>query len=425
MKNPTELSALPNELMHAIAGYLKPTDLLPLCLTSRQIHSICLEWIYRAITLENPVQIIRCCKTIVSRKEAAEAVRTLEIACYPGGYPLKNFFTTFVSAVSRIVSNLRVLDMCVPSLLLAIAHISFPRLHTCTLPVSPDIIRFLCINPRMASITIFPEGSRRFDWPLAPIHMPNLEHFDGPDIVACIVVPGSLVSRIALFWPDRPVLEFSRGLAAAASSKADLIELSNLVYSWNPDLLAAVAEHTPRIQFLQIRNMKDFSVPTRRRDQFFAAMDGVLPSLPCLIGLIIVESSSLRPMGIQWISEELDSEFEIVQRWGALSPVLTRLTLPSTTLWLRLGDNIWFPGDPAKEGPATVLCLKWLIKKVLTSSDLPVAYRLAAVVTGGEDGMVILEEALERDGVVPAFDISRNADGSTVISFPSLPLENS
>ncbi|KAJ6494026.1 hypothetical protein C8R47DRAFT_1118079 [Mycena vitilis] len=423
MENPTELSALPNELMHTIAGYLKPTNLLPLCSTSRQMHAICLEWIYRAITLENPAQIIRCCKAILSRKEAAEAVRTLAIVCYPG-YPLKKFFTTFVSAVSRIVSNLRVLDMCVPSLLLAIAHISFPRLHTCTLPFSPDIIRFLRLNPSMASITIFPEGSRRYDWPLARIHMPNLEHFDGPDVVACIVIPGSLVSRIALFWPDRPDLDFSRGLVAAASSKADLTELSNLVYSWNPNLLAAIAEHTPRVQFLQIRNLKDFSVASPRRDRFFTAMDGVLPSLPCLIGLIIVESSSLRPMGTQWISEELDSEFEIVQRWGALSPVLNRLTLPSTTLWLRISDNVWFPGDPSKEGPVTLLCLKWLIQKVLTSSDLPLAYWLAAAVTGGEDGMVILEEALERDGVLPAFDISRKADGSTVISFPSLPSEN-
>lgn len=79
MKNPTGFSALPTELIHSIFGRLELKDLIVLCRTDHQIHANCLGWIYRSITLESPVQVLKCCKSVISRKEAADAVRELKM----------------------------------------------------------------------------------------------------------------------------------------------------------------------------------------------------------------------------------------------------------------------------------------------------------------------------------------------------------
>jgi hypothetical protein len=68
------LPGLPNELIHAIAGCLETRDLLAVCRTSRHIHAICLERIYRSIILDDPAQSVKCCKAIIARPEAASSV---------------------------------------------------------------------------------------------------------------------------------------------------------------------------------------------------------------------------------------------------------------------------------------------------------------------------------------------------------------
>ncbi|KAJ7910468.1 hypothetical protein B0H13DRAFT_1876724 [Mycena leptocephala] len=365
MKNPTGFSALPTELIHSIFGRLELKDLIVLCRTDHQIHAICLGWIYRSITLESPVQVLKCCKSVISRKEAADAVRELKIFGNPT-YALKSFYRTFESAIKRMQTSR---------------------------------------NPTITSISILPEDpSSDFNTShIQPIHMPKLVCFDGPESAARSVVPGSVVSRVAIFWMDRPVMEFSRCLTAVAASKVDITELSNVVYSWNPGLLKSIATHMPRLQFLQIRNRKDLSVPivqerlallgiifaprSRLTQAFFSAFDDTLRCLPCLVGLIMVEGISLRPHGLSWLEAALESEFETVQRWGEISATLIKLTLPSTTHWARLFDNVWFPGNPSKDCPETVHCLKWLIKKVLTSPELPKEYRLLADGVGGAHEM--------------------------------------
>jgi hypothetical protein len=132
----------------------------------------------------------------------------------------------------------------------------------------------------------------------------------------------------------------------------------------------------------------------------------------------MVEGISLRPHGLSWLEAALESEFETVQRWGEISATLIKLTLPSTTHWARLFDNVWFPGNPSKDCPETVHCLKWLIKKVLTSPELPKEYRLLADGVGGAHEMAALKAGMDQDGIVPAFDIRRREDGRTAISFP-------
>ncbi|KAJ6551822.1 hypothetical protein B0H19DRAFT_1264453 [Mycena capillaripes] len=418
------LSEFPTELIHEISRRLEIKDLLILCRTSRQIHAICLEWIYRAISLKSPVQVLKWCETIRSRKEAADAVRELEILLY-SKYPnvLKSFCTTFESAIIRM-KNLQAMKVTARPLFQILSRMSFPRLLHCILPASLDIFPFLCKNPSITYISIVPteEGSlEAFDAsPLQSIYMPNMQRFDGPDIAACSVLPDSLVSYVGIIWSRKLDVDFSRALAAAGSAKTGIVQLKNMLFSWNPALPAAIAKHTPQIRFLEIRNIATFAA-TPEKEIFLSALDDTLRCLPCVMGICIVEGnpnpSYCRP--IDRIEDDLESEFETVQRWGGISPTLTRIVLSNTaSSWGRLYDDIWLPGEIGKYCPETVECSKWLIKKVLTSPKLPLGYRCCADFVGGKDGMKILEEAVKRDGVVPAFAIL-NKNGQTVISFAS------
>jgi len=411
MKNPPKLHTLPAELIHTISGHVELKDLLVLCRTSRQMHAICLRCIYRAIALTNATQLLKCCKTIISRPEAADSVRYLRIYYHPRYvYALKSFYTTFEYAIKRM-KNLRVIHLLVRDLFRVFSRLSFPRLSDCTLPISSDIFPFLRRNPAITLLSMLPgaDGTCPDFWksPIQPIHMPKLEVFNGPDIVACSVVPGSIASHIGIFWPEKSVMEFSRDLAHVATSKADdIINLSCVICSWNPALLVAIAKYTPRIQYLQIRSMQ-----SQGREDFLSALRNILPSLPCLSNLVIMDDAANDE-----IDEERELEFQAVQTWGEVSPALTRVTLSTPTPWLRLIANIWLP-DFSKNCPETAQTIKWFIKRILNSPELPLEYSVVGNHLGGRDGMAALKEAMERDGVVPAFDILRKADGQTVISF--------
>ncbi|KAJ6551789.1 hypothetical protein B0H19DRAFT_1158907 [Mycena capillaripes] len=424
MKKP-QLSALPTELIQAISGHLELKDLLVLCCTSHQMHAICVGWIYRVISLQSPVQLLKCCQTILSRKEAADAIREIKIVSYVyPKYALKGFYSTFESAIMRM-KNLRTLKLRVFELFKPLSHISFPRLFDCMLPMSLDIFPFLRNNSSITSVMLSPAlegafGLDSFPIDISPIHMPKLQCFIGSRIVACSVVPGSLVSRVGVLWTEQGVMESPRDLAAIATSKSDIVELSCATSNsrWDPALLVAIAKHTPRIRQLSIRNMDYGSPPRRWREDFLSVFDHTIRSLPCLEHLIIVEAVDLprRPPGIDRVDEELDSEFESVRKWGETSPELKRVTLSSVTTWERFRGNVWFPGNPIKVCPGTVRCCKWIINKVLDSPDLLTDYRLLAYYVEGYKEMSALKEAVKRDGVVPAFDILVKEDGETVIS---------
>ncbi|KAJ6494023.1 hypothetical protein C8R47DRAFT_395704 [Mycena vitilis] len=64
--------------------------------------------------------------------------------------------------------------------------------------------------------------------PIEAVHMRRLENCDGPGNVACSVVPGSLTSRIALFWEDTPNVNFPRDFEELGSSNTDILDLACL-----------------------------------------------------------------------------------------------------------------------------------------------------------------------------------------------------
>ncbi|KAJ7653152.1 hypothetical protein DFH06DRAFT_1204843 [Mycena polygramma] len=413
MKKPSRLSALPTELIHEISGCMGLQDLLALCRTSRQIHTICLKWIYRDLTLDSPVQVLQCCRTVVSRTESAAAVRKLKInPRFELKCPLKSFCSTFESAI-RLMKNLELLDVANNAMLSQIfCHISFPRLLTCTIPHSLHLFQFLGMNPMITSLTVIPSligRSKSGTAALKRIHMPRLENFQGPGSVACSVLPGSRTSRLIIYW--EPLADFSRVLAAVEASKVEVIELSNLVYVWDPSLLAAIAKYTPRIEMLHIQYIKNH----QGREDIFSAFENTLHSLPRLGQLRIMEGDGPGLDSLDHIDEALESEFEVVRKWGEMFPNVISTTLMTDTPWRPLrhpifSQDVWYPG-------LSLRALKWWITKVLMSPELPDEYRTLTDCLGG-DGMDRLKEAVRRDGVVPVFDILSLQDGEIVISFP-------
>jgi hypothetical protein len=167
---------------------------------------------------------------------------------------MKSFYTIFGCAMTRM-QNLRVMDVCFAELFSTFSDTIFPQLLDCTLTVSLDSFSFLRKNPTIDSMAIIPVGEPSSDFRTSQsIHMPNMHHFEGPEIAICSVLPGAPVSSLVVFWTQKPTMEYSRCLTAAASSTADIVDLSNLVYSWDPALLVAISKHTLRVKFLGFRH---------------------------------------------------------------------------------------------------------------------------------------------------------------------------
>jgi hypothetical protein len=147
------------------------------------------------------------------------------------------------------------MDVCFEELFSTFSDTIFPQLLDCTLTVSFDSFSFLRKNPTIDSMAIIPVGEPSSDFRTSQaIHMPNIHHFEGPEIAVCSVLPGAPVSSLVVFWTQKSTMEYSRCLTAAASSTADIVDLSNLVYSWDPALLVAISKHTLRVKFLGFRH---------------------------------------------------------------------------------------------------------------------------------------------------------------------------
>ncbi|KAJ7148808.1 hypothetical protein C8R43DRAFT_1008826 [Mycena crocata] len=401
-------SNLPNELIREISGWTERRDLLFLCQTSRQMHAICLQWIYRLIVLDDAAQVVRCFKTIISRTEAANSARILKISCTPR-HVFKSFGNTFRSGIKRL-KYLQRLDVSSSlTLFRLLSSVHFPLLTHCSIPSSTDMMPFLKEHPLIAELEVLPnfeEGTvgaylsiqdTAFERAshTEPISMPKLQCFSGPAVVAYLVVPGSPTSHLSIYWGDgiSRATSFSDGVATLARASVDVVELSSLICTWDRTILSALAKHMPRIQHLAFRNIRDYE----EREIFVAAVEDTLPALPMLHTLHLLE-------GIPTASQDdhLDEEFETVRRWGDIGPQLYGVSLPGNTPWGCL-SGAWLPGalpSALLTGHKTITLhqLKWFLRTVVTRT-LPQQYSRAAqaLTMLNASGLLAIKRGLERD----------------------------
>ncbi|KAF7377878.1 F-box domain-containing protein [Mycena sanguinolenta] len=317
------------------------------------------------------------------------------------------------------MENLRVIFIGSSHFFRSISDMVFPRLIDCTIPFlldSADSYSFLRGNPTIENTVLLPvPGQFTSNNHIQPIHMPGLRYFFGSEIAACALVPGSPVSTIGIGWGPNPPTGYSRGLSAAASSTAEIYGLTTVIPSWDPALLSAITQHTPRIQFLKMWAPRCSGL-TLEKDVFLAAMDTTLRSLTRLTNLIVTDNTLL-----DRIADALESEFDRVRRWGDICPTLKRVCLSGKpTAWIRR-KGLWLPANCITDHSESDECLRWFIKKVVLSPELPSDYRDLGKHFAGAAGMRVLTKAARKGEALPTFHVLRRESGRTVISFPSNP----
>ncbi|KAJ7457189.1 hypothetical protein B0H11DRAFT_2199726 [Mycena galericulata] len=392
-----------------VRGLCEAGDLLVLCLTNRRIHDVALKWIYRTINLDDPARLVNCCATLISRTEAAESVRQLTIRCHPR-LAMKSFYAIVACAIKGL-KNLRILNIWIShSIFRALADMRFPQLLECRIPYAVEIIPFLQRHPGIAKISVSPFGefSRgspfRFASCTQPIFLPKLQRFDGPVNIACSIVPGSQTPIMSIDWVSDSDLYFSDGTLPdhqkyfsdrlAALARPNVVSLRNIVGAWDCEILPAITSHMPHLEYLAFGNL--LNCPGK--ESFISSIDAVLHCLPRLNTLSLLEGI---PSARSPDDDTLDQEFAIVRRWGAHSPSISSVILPSETPWVRCSE-VWFPfPNVASETTA-----KWFLTTVATTPALPPLYAALAVHLAGDDGMLLVERAMENDGAGPDFVVA-------------------
>ncbi|KAJ6628151.1 hypothetical protein B0H10DRAFT_269367 [Mycena sp. CBHHK59/15] len=253
------------------------------------------------------------------------------------------------------------------------------------------------------------DGSKPFTSPMPSIHVPNLQHFIGPQIVALAVVPGSRTSHIVVSWELGGNINFAEGFATLARPNADVLDIHSMIWTWDTTLLSAITNSMPKITDLFIRTVSPLDVGSDEKEAFFTFMDGTLRALPCLTTASILQGFRLFPGGVN--ADDLDWEFDTVRRWGEISPTLTCARLPSETLWARIRGNIWFPGNESSNRDDMLVRVKWFLIKVLTSEELDEDYDLIAYAVAGEDTVLALRQAIDLHGSVPEFILTQKEAG--------------
>ncbi|KAJ7874030.1 hypothetical protein B0H14DRAFT_3437959 [Mycena olivaceomarginata] len=222
------LAELPIELIDGIARCLD-SDLVALCRTNRLLDGVCLRWIYRTVILDDAVRAVQCFRTLTFSIPCAHTVRNLVIQ-----FRARTILQAFARVITAALHNLKYLESvdvsAHPDILHLMSDIHFPRLRLSSIPFSIDIIPFLELHPQLSGLSLDPvPHASVLPWTsLQPLHLPDLERFCGPPIVALSVIPHSRTTHITIFWDLEIRPKFSDTFMAIARCRTELIEVRNI-----------------------------------------------------------------------------------------------------------------------------------------------------------------------------------------------------
>ncbi|KAJ7603489.1 hypothetical protein B0H17DRAFT_1222450, partial [Mycena rosella] len=143
---------------------------------------------------------------------------------------------------------------------------------------------------------------------LQPIQLSDLQMFSGPEVVAQAVVP-TPAPPISSSSGPAPQRDFGHFFETIAASGTTLLDVQNILITWDAPLLAAMAKCGASLTSFTVRNVSSVHQPLEIED-FLAGMDATLHSLRCLTALSIIEdalASSFDPADLDW-------EFATVRR---------------------------------------------------------------------------------------------------------------
>ncbi|KAJ6598550.1 hypothetical protein B0H10DRAFT_2231621 [Mycena sp. CBHHK59/15] len=227
-----------------------------------------------------------------------------------------------------------------PELFSLFSGIHFPRLRDCSIPFSINIVSFLQLHPKLSGLSLdpVPHDSVIDLSTLPPIHMPELQSFSGPEIVALSVILHSHATSVLIFWDPRLMTNFLRAFETVEKSTIPVHELQNILLSWDTSLLSAVATCIPGLTSLSIWNISSIHAPLEM-EEFFEHINETLDTLRSLVLLSIFQGAL--PHSVD--TDDLTWEFQTVHHWGEHMPALVACVLPSATHWVHICTNVWYP----------------------------------------------------------------------------------
>ncbi|KAJ7061429.1 hypothetical protein C8F01DRAFT_1083595 [Mycena amicta] len=349
------LERLPVELLENITKYTTRNDTLALMKTNRLLHSVCAPALYREVGAPSALPRFACLlETLATNTFYARSVRLLAVMLrWKDPRPL---FQRFELDIRNAFANLTLLHTIIGSIIWIISaalsgepvagpdHHGTQINHYVMQYWTDATARFLDGHPQLRTLraTRIPMGVI----PAEKCSLPLLEEFGGPDTVAITVLgDAKRLTRLWITKTSMPVAELFDFIDTGRHPlDSKLIEVSFHINNWDSTLPSAIRQHTPNIMSLQIECENDQDNYIVGCEDFISSIDDALPFLPNLFHLGIAHpvciSDDEDPGVFQKLDQQLDLEFDWVQRWGDRAPSLGLCTLPSCTEWWRFSQTI-------------------------------------------------------------------------------------
>ncbi|KAJ7462451.1 hypothetical protein FB451DRAFT_1562451 [Mycena latifolia] len=365
MAAPASFATFPSELVDAIAKQAPPAALHALCRVDRRLYVISLPYLYATVVLNKTGSLVQFSETLISRPALSDWVKILIIECdeeiFPRSHdrrlrPHSDANDGRRAACATAIGGLKNLtDLVIRrplSLLSLLPSASFPGLQAFSAKFSPHLPYFLDSHRSIESLWIPPMTKvSQFGSYMPRIHLPALREFTGPELVMRAVIPGSLVTALAVSWDPTNILTETRSTSVAclAQSAASITELTNILHGWDT-LDAQTVCGLPEVAVLRFSNRQPGSSDVQQwrfvleqRDEFIAKLTLALPIFPNLTTLVIDDPArrmKLRKSSFDW-------DWRHLNLWSSRCPTLRDCTLFDLIHWQRLPStpDLWFPVD--------------------------------------------------------------------------------
>ncbi|KAJ3538641.1 hypothetical protein NMY22_g5082 [Coprinellus aureogranulatus] len=349
---------LPSELIEQCLRICPNSTLISICQVSHFFNSLATRCLYREISVCTVGSLIRCCRTLAARPNAASSVRALSLF-YPvpsAGYT-QNLYDLIQRALdaTRELVHLK-LPTPDPRILHVIQRRTFPSLSSfhCQLTLSPPLVDFLNGHPSLSSVEVSPfENTRLAKDHLPAVTIPSLKHFAGNAQVAAKLNGQPKLRAAFISWD---AIDQQPQLAINALRPDDLRVLSCRRRGWNLDLFDLISTSLPDILWLNVANL--LAVDSHPTKEYLNTMRTYLARFPRLQRLGVQCVDTWQMGDVQCVMED---DFQTVRSWGEACPSLGQIILPHSNMmtWYRVVDDLWVP-DPRNLRGAT-----WLYSTVM------------------------------------------------------------
>ncbi|KAJ7115088.1 hypothetical protein C8R43DRAFT_1156271 [Mycena crocata] len=370
---------LPEELIDDIVKRTPPSELLEFCRADRRMYRISIHHLYDTVNLKRPDALITFCEALVQRPMLSELVVALNI-------DFREYTRTAQNpARTNPLNNRRVRQQCATALSTLRNLTELSTLHaTHLLPLLPpfrvlesfrasfshDIGAFLRAHPLLVAVHIGTLGrATHARVQIPPVHLPLLNTFLGPEVVARAVLPGSFVADPVIFWdaPAQRRMPAPACLARVIRARTPIIELSSILQGWcsQPDPRDLwVVDST--LEVLKLRS----TVHSAEVDQvaFLDALTQAVAGFERLTTLMLIEPPHpRRPLG----DATFDNEWELLQLWHGLCPTLAACQMLSGIRWERLPQNpvSWVPVNTPERVQPSPEFTSWMQRRESTNGN--------------------------------------------------------